>query len=175
VYEDAERIYAGIAKDAKELANEALKVLSPSSVLLPLQDTSIATQIGKGRIMALNTVHVPRREVVSVALNGTPQFNRWLKDEMVQVSRDGSKGYVMVDVAGGSVAPVTGMFAGTIGAQAFKTQSGDFILKNADIELKISDGRIVSLFDTTIQRELIPDGRTAGLVIFEDKPGYWDA
>jgi alpha-mannosidase len=81
----------------------------------------------------------------------------------------------MVDAPGGSVAPVTGLFADSAGAHAFETKTGDFILKNSNIELKITNGRIVSLYDVQLERELIPENTTGGLVVFDDKPGYWDA
>ena len=59
--------------------------------------------------------------------------------------------------------------------------------------MTISDGRITSLLDVAIgygvlpplgvsfpdiplpRRELIPEGSTGGMVVFEDRPNYWDA
>lgn len=50
-----------------------------------------------------------------------------------------------------------------------------FVLKNSGIQLTIADGRITSLYDVGQERELIPTGETGGLVIFDDRPNYWDA
>ncbi|KIK72580.1 glycoside hydrolase family 38 protein [Paxillus rubicundulus Ve08.2h10] len=43
------------------------------------------------------------------------------------------------------------------------------------MQLTISQGRITSLYDVQLGRELLPQGVTGGLVIFEDRPNYWDA
>lgn len=43
------------------------------------------------------------------------------------------------------------------------------------MQLTISQGRITSLYDVKLKRELLPKGSTGGLVIFEDRPNYWDA
>lgn len=71
--------------------------------------------------------------------------------------------------------------------------SDHFVLRNASVQLTISKGRITSLLDVPLQyvfisfgvgkelmgcvrrRELIPQGLSGGLVIFEDRPNYWDA
>jgi len=91
------------------------------------------------------------------------------------VSKDGKTGYALMDASqGAGVAFATGMFADVSPAAAGRYDGG-FFLKNSNIELKIEDGRIVSLIDLELQRELIPQGKTGGLVIFEDRPSYWDA
>lgn len=43
------------------------------------------------------------------------------------------------------------------------------MLKNANIEFTISGGRITSFYDVKLERELIPEGKTGGLVIFTDR------
>jgi alpha-mannosidase len=68
-------------------------------------------------------------------------------------------------------------------------------LRNASVQLTISNGRINSLVDVKLKcvfqinflalkmliltspssRELIAEGHTGGLVIFQDRPNYWDA
>lgn len=53
--------------------------------------------------------------------------------------------------------------------------SDHFVLRNASVQLTISKGRISSLYDVNLGRELLPKGSTGGLVIFEDRPNYWDA
>ncbi|KAJ8094104.1 Alpha-mannosidase 2C1 [Marasmius tenuissimus] len=41
--------------------------------------------------------------------------------------------------------------------------------------MTLSGGRIASLIDVQLGRELVPEGSTGGSVIFEDHPNYWDA
>jgi alpha-mannosidase len=80
-----------------------------------------------------------------------------------------------------------------------------FVLGNSFVQLTVAGGRITSLFDVRLKyvlflsmppsrtfvvltrvyaslcvyddgrRELIPQGQTGGLTIFEDHPNYWDA
>ncbi|KAJ7793658.1 hypothetical protein B0H14DRAFT_3497814 [Mycena olivaceomarginata] len=47
--------------------------------------------------------------------------------------------------------------------------------KNASMQLTISHKRITSPLDVQLDRELIQEGATGGLVIVEDCPSYWDA
>ncbi|KDQ11808.1 glycoside hydrolase family 38 protein [Botryobasidium botryosum FD-172 SS1] len=169
VYEDAEKLYTEIAREGKSILEEAFGVLLEKSVHLnePPKATS------KGRLVAVNTVCAPRREVVQVPLGG-PAASR-LRSELVQVAKDGKSGYALMDASQGSgVAFATGMFA-DISPAAAGRYDGGFFLKNSNIEMKIEDGRIVSLVDLELGRELIPQGQTGGLVIFEDRPAYWDA
>lgn len=69
------------------------------------------------------------------------------------------------------------------------------VLRNSTVQLTIEDGRITSLVDVQLQyvfflsspsftswipllsfrRELMFPGQTGGLVIFDDRPNYWDA
>ncbi|ORY20873.1 glycosyl hydrolases family 38 N-terminal domain-domain-containing protein [Naematelia encephala] len=57
-------------------------------------------------------------------------------------------------------------------------QGNDYILSNSDFRLTISSGRIISLFDVKLNRELIvagPGATSAGLVLYEDFPLSYDA
>ena len=52
----------------------------------------------------------------------------------------------------------------------------DFVLSNAQLKVTINKkGRIISIVDTELNRELIEAGHSAGFVIFEDRPLNWDA
>lgn len=174
MYDDAEKIYNWIAKEAKEIIHEALGILVPKSIPLPAGGLVLhKQQVQKGRLIALNTVHAHRREVVPVDINPNgsvdPLLARYMKKDLVQVSRDGRTGYVIAENAGAGFAPVAGLFATTAGAEALETSNGDFVLQNANIKLTISKGRIVSLYDIKLRRELIATGQTGGLVIFTDR------
>lgn len=50
-----------------------------------------------------------------------------------------------------------------------------FVLRNSNVQLTIDKGRITSLLDVRLDRELLVEGETGGLIIFEDRPNYWDA
>ena len=51
-----------------------------------------------------------------------------------------------------------------------------FQLSNAHFEVLVSNGAITSLYDKRAKREVIPKGEKANqLVIFDDKPLYWQA
>jgi alpha-mannosidase len=55
-----------------------------------------------------------------------------------------------------------------------ETAGNDHTLSNSLISLTISSGRITSIYDKTIDRELIIGG-TAGLIIYDDLPLSYDA
>ena len=64
----------------------------------------------------------------------------------------------------------------TAGVSVHKTDAGAFVMKNKDLEVKIEDGVITSLYDIKAKREVIPKGSKANqLVIYDDKPLYWQA
>ncbi|CCM00538.1 uncharacterized protein FIBRA_02572 [Fibroporia radiculosa] len=166
VYEDAEKLYTEVRKDGRQLLEDAFGALFPKSV--PLSDCM--THANKsGRLVAFNTTFFPRRDVVQIPLTGGAAS---LKSQVVQASKDGTIGYALMDCSSGAnVSTTMGLFADSV----FTNGSDNFVLKNASIQLTISKGRITSLFDVELGRELIPQGQTGGLVIFDDRPNYWDA
>ncbi|KAF8307864.1 glycoside hydrolase family 38 protein [Clavulina sp. PMI_390] len=196
-YNDAEKIYNDIAVEAKALIEEALQVLSPSTYALPLDTSAMdalqlhhARGISSARVVTLNTVHAARREVVPVSLDSllnarsAPNSGALLarlKQNFVQVSADGRTGFVLADHSessgGAGFAPASSMFAASGGAYARKTSAGsdEFVIGNSTLKMTIRGGRIVSLWDVPLGRELIPQGRSGGLMMFRDRPIYWDA
>ncbi|WPH01047.1 glycoside hydrolase family 38 protein [Acrodontium crateriforme] len=57
-----------------------------------------------------------------------------------------------------------------------KLRDNVFVLANDDLRVEVSDGVITSLYDVKAKREVIPKGGKANqLVIFDDKPLYWQA
>jgi len=108
VYDDAEKIYARVAKDGKALLEAALQTLIPKSVAVSLDQPLQSTATGK--IVAYNTTPFPRLDVVEVPLHG-PGANK-LKAQVVQVAKDGKTGFILVD---GTTAPgpahARGLFA----------------------------------------------------------------
>jgi alpha-mannosidase len=120
VYEDAEKLYAEVAKDGKELFKEASSAYLGG--LIPLT-SAIAGQASlmNGRLVALNTVHANRQEVIEIPLSG-PSATK-LRTEVVQISKDGSKACALMgseENAGGlmfakgmyaDLRPVSGMLS----------------------------------------------------------------
>ncbi|KAH7922134.1 glycoside hydrolase family 38 protein [Leucogyrophana mollusca] len=169
VYDDAEKLYAEVRKDCTALLEEAFSVLIRSPVSLTPQ-----SKLGRpSELLAFNTTPFARRDVAKVSLVGN---GKSLRSTLVQVSADGTAGYALMDTSdGGNIARPVGMFADCMPASVFTNGSDHFVLRNASVQLTISGGRITSLVDVKLGRELIPKGRTGGLVIFEDRPNYWDA
>jgi alpha-mannosidase len=92
----------------------------------------------------------------------------------------------LVDIAPG----VCGVSCGTgniLNVKTFKTsekpavnveevQTGVFVLENEQLRVRVEGGQITSMFDLQAGREVIPkDGKANQLVIFDDKPLYWQA
>lgn len=92
----------------------------------------------------------------------------------------------LVDIAPGKV----GVSCGTgnvLSVKQFKTKGaplvsvkevskGVFVLENEKLTVKVEAGVITSLYDRAAAREVIPKGGKANqLVIFDDKPLYWQA
>ncbi|KAH8115672.1 glycoside hydrolase family 38 protein [Phellopilus nigrolimitatus] len=172
VYEDAEKFYAEVHKEGKALLDEAFgALLQPSFSISPETPFAASTQ---GTVVAFNTTMFPRLDVVQVPLTGSGGAK--LKTKVVQTSVDGKHGYALMQAETGlGLSFARGLFADCNAASVHTNHAGDFILRNAFVELTISDGRISSLVDKQIGRELIVQGESGGMVIFEDRPGYWDA
>ena len=121
VYDDAEKLYAEVAKDGKDMFEEAVGALVPDT--LPLTALSSPTSPGqahppghpgKWRLVGLNTVHASRREVVEVPLAGPSAMK--LRGEVVQISQDGSKAYAIMEtddphIIGAGLLSAKGMYA----------------------------------------------------------------
>ncbi|KAI0697456.1 galactose mutarotase-like domain-containing protein [Cytidiella melzeri] len=169
VYDDAEKLYAEVRKDCEDALEKAFEALFPESSPL----TSAANTRTPGTIMAYNTAFFPRRDVIQVPLKG---YASSLKSQAVQASEDGSIGYALLDCLEGShVARASGLFADCMPASAFTNGADHFVLRNSSVQMTISRGRITSILDVQLGRELLETGKTGGLVIFEDWPNYWDA
>ncbi|KDQ59961.1 glycoside hydrolase family 38 protein [Jaapia argillacea MUCL 33604] len=172
VYDDAEKLYTEVRKDGQELLEEAFDTFLPGSSLLSLESVAQQKFTNSGNIVAFNTTFFPRRDVVKVPVTGSASR---LKSKVVQTGKDGV-GYALMDGSqGGSLVASRGLFADCMPPSIFSNGSDHFVIRNSSVQLTISGGRITSLFDVQLGRELIPEGESGGLVIFEDRPNYWDA
>jgi alpha-mannosidase len=108
--------------------------------------------------------------VIRVPLDGRSQ----LKAHCGQIASGGKDGFMLVSAeADAGVGEIRGLFADTEPVRAEQTANDEFKIRSETIELTLRDGRIVSLIDLKLERELIPKGQTGGLVIFRDTPNYW--
>ncbi|KAJ7639802.1 glycoside hydrolase family 38 protein [Mycena polygramma] len=176
VYDDAEALYAEVRVAGQKMLDDALDVILGGST----QPATTATALDQ--LVAYNTTFFPRREVVRVPLPGgaNATANSLLRGQVAQLAADGSEGYAVVHCAGGGrpavlgAPPVTEAW-GFAPVSVYTNGADHFVLRNASVQLTISKGRITSLVDVQLGRELIQEGATGGLVIFEDRPNYWDA
>ncbi|KAJ7652628.1 galactose mutarotase-like domain-containing protein [Mycena rosella] len=112
-----------------------------------------ATRVAPGavasleKIVAYNTTFFPRREVARVPLGAAGDS---LRNQVAQRSADGKE-------------------------ELYMNGADHFVLRQESMQLTISKGRITSLVHVQQKRELIQEAATGGLVIFEDRPNFWDA
>ncbi|KAJ3574050.1 hypothetical protein NP233_g2021 [Leucocoprinus birnbaumii] len=181
VYDDAEKLYGEVKQSGESLIEASLSVLFPDSfplhALVSTRMKYFKNSNTYDKIIGYNTTFLPRWDIIKFPLNGA---NSALKSQILQASDDGKEGYaVMQTLAGSQVGQLrssnSALHAQLMPASVYTNGSDHFVLRNASVQLTISKGRIVSLFDVKLGRELIPAGQTGGLVIFEDRPNYWDA
>ena len=160
VYEDAEKLYAQVKKDASELIDEAFEAI------LGWPSSDIRTQPVSENFIGFNTTPFPRRDVVKIPFAG-PHAAK-LRSKLVQATKDGKEGYALMDgSAGGPLCSSSGMFADchpvsgkpvpvvceiiTEFRPSVHTNGSDhFVLKNGLVQLTISQGRITSLLDVQL-------------------------
>ncbi|KZV60805.1 glycoside hydrolase family 38 protein [Peniophora sp. CONT] len=171
VYDDAEVLYAEVAKDAHDLIEGAFRILLPNSI--PLLPTNANQLTRSAQLIGYNTTPFARRELVTVPLEGNAKA---LGGSVVQVSRDGKEGYALMSADEGSNVAVPGVLPAGFGTVSASSSGPEHcVLRGPAVQLTINDGRITSLYDVKLGRELIHAGESGGLVIFEDRPNYWDA
>ncbi|KAH6912224.1 alpha-mannosidase [Coprinopsis sp. MPI-PUGE-AT-0042] len=187
VYDDAEKLYHEIKQDGEAILEEALSILFPNSMPLTPNTRSKALG-GSAKVVALNTTFFPRLDIVQVPLStssgsgwGSKSAVQEIRQQVMQTSEDGKVGWgVMQCTRGGGgvgelVAPSNELRSRLKPVSVYTNGSDHFVLRNSSVQLTISEGRITSLLDVAQDRELISAGQTGGLVIFEDRPNYWDA
>ena len=104
VYDDAEKIYAQIKKDGRDLIEEAFEVIFGCA------SSDAQTHHVSGNFVGFNTTPFPRRDVVKVPFAG-PHAAK-LKSKLVQTTKDGREGYALMDCPlGGPLSSSSGMFA----------------------------------------------------------------
>ncbi|KAJ1331150.1 alpha-mannosidase [Microdochium nivale] len=108
---------------------------------------------GDGQAVALNTLPWHRKEVVATSDNT-----------------------VGVACGSGSVLTIKPFkVAETRAVTVEEVSDGVFVMQNDQLTAKVENGCITSLFDRKVGREIIKGGKANQLVIFDDKPLYWQA
>ncbi|KAJ5692611.1 hypothetical protein N7462_002034 [Penicillium macrosclerotiorum] len=146
-YDDSDKLYAEIFETGNELREKALGALGIAG--------------DSGSLVALNTLPWPRSELVKIP-------------ETLAAS-NGSR-YALADGPTGVIACKPVDFKVTTAVTVSEIEPGVFRMENGKLRVNINNGVITSLFDVEAQREIIAKGGKAGqLVIFDDKPLYWQA
>lgn len=194
------QIYADVHAKGSALLDAALSALLPGSVALTSNSSSLF-DLGSS-LVAVDTLGLgTRRELVRVPLAAA----RALDDAAVQRSADGEAyilfessraGDTILEkpvgtdevmrranelTSRGTISPVTlrrspSLTPGEYSLVAARALGDDFVLATPKLQVTVTkEGRISSIFDKELERELILDGKTAGFVVFQDHPLNWDA
>ena len=144
VYVDSARDYAEVLASTKSLRAEAIERVLPSK----------ADEQGT-RLLSLNTLSWPRREVV--ALPNAKGFS---------FAAAPAYGYSVSAIEDATPAPVT-----------VQQDADGFLIENGLVRAKFDkQSRLVSFFDKRHHRETIAQGSSGNqYVLFEDLPEKWDA
>ncbi|KAL4795500.1 glycosyl hydrolases family 38 N-terminal domain-containing protein [Aspergillus venezuelensis] len=128
----------------------------------------------KAREEALEALGLSKNGTIPAAINTLP----WDRSEVVKLPKSiptNSSNYSLMSGSSGLIQnPKVNTKAPSVSVQEIKP--GVFHLQNTKLQVNVQDGIITSLYDIEANRELIPEGGKAGqLVIFDDKPLYWQA
>ena len=150
-YRDSDELYEGVFKTGKKLIEDALSALGFSTSTLSEHE----------RVIAINTLPWPRAEIVKLPkhIKG-PQAKYHL---------------IKGDSAAIAIQSLTGRNI-RFPASIKEIEQGVFQLSNAQYKVEVENGSITSLIDLAEDREIVAKGCKANqLVIFDDKPLYWQA
>ncbi|KAK0524454.1 Glycoside hydrolase, 38 vacuolar alpha mannosidase [Tilletia horrida] len=178
VYDDIEKIYANLRKKGSKLmhdATHALRAVEKSQWDQAEDDEAL--------VWGFNTLAIPRRELVSIPAKQAKALPRTATVQMGPTAESGDserQAWVVVEDATGrgSVSVVENAAAIMRNSQAVfvnEVSHNNFELNNGVLSVKVSNGRISSIYDIEADRELIEKGQGAGLTIAEDYPPTYDA
>ena len=148
-YDDSDKLYAEAFALGHKVLKDALSVLGFSRY-----------DAGYGVPVALNTLPWHRAEIMQLPSSGKPGDSEYV---IVQ----GNQGTADVKILSKST---------EAGASVKELKTGVFQLLNEDYQVEVENGTIISLIDRRADREIVAKGERANqLVIFDDKPLYWQA
>ncbi|KAF9892873.1 Glycoside hydrolase, 38 vacuolar alpha mannosidase [Aspergillus nanangensis] len=147
-YDDCDEIYAKVFEIGQNARKQALNALGVTGKV-------------NGGLVALNTLPWYRSEVVKLPAGfGTADSSKYamMSGEAGMIHFQPLKSKASLPVSISEVAP------------------GIFRLENSKLKVDIQNGVITSLYDSEADREVVaPGGKAGQLVIFDDKPLYWQA
>lgn len=152
-YDDSDKLYEYGFKTGKKLLKDALSVLDFS-----MHDPE------KGSMVAINTLPWPRAEIVELPAG--------------MQTRDSKYAIVRVDSGAIDVKALSAKDSKYSSSKASikEIRKDVFQLSNNHYKVEVEGGSITSLIDLEENREIIAKGGKANqLVIFDDKPLYWQA
>ena len=149
-YRDSDELYDNVFDTGERLREDALSALGLGSHHLPCQS-----------LIAINTLPWRRSEIRRIRC-------REHSNQAYYVQFSGGPGVVDMEVLATQPAESAACIK--------ELEDGVFQLSNAHYRVQVKNGAIVSLFDIAAEREIVAKGQKANqLVIFDDKPLYWQA
>ncbi|KAI9682882.1 MAG: Glycoside hydrolase, 38 vacuolar alpha mannosidase [Trizodia sp. TS-e1964] len=150
-YDDSDKLYAEVFERGESLIKKALQSLG-------LRDLDASTN-HKHKLVAINTLPWSRKELIKVPTLGPAHPSKY--------SLAGSVGHSIGLCSLNDVEPT---------ATIKEVRKGVFQLENDRLTIEVERGSITSIYDRFVKRQVIPKGSKANqLVIFDDKPLYWQA
>ena len=151
-YDDSGELYKKVFETGEALVKDALQVLGLSK-----------TESKEDKLTAINTLPWRRAEIVKLPEVASS------KDPVYALVK-GECGIMEVEKLSSSSKAVESIVS------IEEIRKGVFQLSNARYKLEVEAGSITSLIDLSINRQIIAKGGKANqLVIFDDKPLYWQA
>jgi alpha-mannosidase len=149
-YDDSDKLYAEVFSVGRRAKADALSVLGLSEKLH-----------GDSNLVVVNTLPWSRSELVEIpSIGATSQ----------------PKKYALVSGGLGAIEVQPPSILGTSDVLVTEVKEGIFQMANTHFKVEIEAGCITSLLDLKANREVISKGEKANqLVIFDDKPLYWQA
>jgi alpha-mannosidase len=149
-YDDSDKLYAEVFKTGTSAKADALSVLG------------MTTHInGDSNLVTINTLPWSRSELVEIpSVKATSQ----------------KKKYMVVSGGPGAIETQHASVLGNATVSVKEVKDGVFQMANTHFKVEVEAGCITSLVDLKSNREVIAKGEKANqLVIFDDKPLYWQA
>ena len=156
-YDDSSELYAANFETGTKLRKEALSVLGLTEDLNH-----------RSELAAINTLSWSRNELVKIANASTSSTS---SKQPAYALASGGPGLIK------TISPSAISQSSTVSVK--EVSKGVFQMSNSDYKLEIDRGCITSLIDRFADREVISksagSGKANQLVIFDDKPLYWQA
>ncbi|PLW47412.1 hypothetical protein PCANC_05854 [Puccinia coronata f. sp. avenae] len=177
VYDDVEKLYAEVSRKGEALLEAARQAALCGTQTI---DVESACPDGGGRFVGLNTLSFPRQEIIRIPLqiyDGRSAFtlSKAHEDSGFIIAKD-KTGNGLIELEGLENMRANIRLATASVVQDPNTNEIHYVLANKFLEIQISTrGRIISIMDTELGREIILPGATAGFVIYQDQPLANDA